>query len=131
LHAFIYGPFSPLWPQPGAKSGAGQGRIFLAGILFSGFWALAHGLWVVAVGLFVGSGVLMGFLMLTEPAPITELAISLGYAVLIGFIANDLRRWTLEKRDYDLVGVVSGAGIDGAERRFLDNEPEKAAAVYS
>jgi len=85
----------------------------------------------VAVGLFVGSGVLMGFLMLTEPAPITELAISLGYAVLIGFIANDLRRWTLEKRDYDLVGVVSGAGIDGAERRFLDNEPEKAAAVYS
>jgi hypothetical protein len=101
------------------------------GFIFSGFWALAHGMWVAAAGMFVGSGVLMGILVLTEPAPITELALSLGYAVLIGFIANDLRRWTLERQDYDLVGVVSGDGIDEAERRFLDNEPEKAAAVYS
>ena len=101
------------------------------GFFFSGFWALAHGLWIAAGGLFVGSGVLIGILVLIEPTPITELAISLGYAVLIGFIANDLHRWTLERQDYDLVGVVSGAGIDEAEQRFLDNEPEKAAAVYS
>ena len=101
------------------------------GFIFSGFWALAHGLWIAAGGLFVGSGVLIGILVLIEPTPITELAISLGYAVLIGFIANDLHRWTLERQDYDLVGVVSGAGIDEAEQRFLDNEPEKAAAVYS
>lgn len=101
------------------------------GFVFSGFWALAHGLWFAAAGLFVGYGILMGIVFLVEPGPVTEWAAGLGYATVVGFIANDLRRWTLEQRDYDLVGVVSGAGIDEAEKRFLDNEPEKAAAVYS
>jgi hypothetical protein len=101
------------------------------GFLFSGFWALAHGLWLTAAALFLGYGVITGVLMLFDASPTIQLATNLGCSVIIGFLANDLRRWTLERHDYDLVSVVSGTGIDDASRRFLDRDPEKAAAVYS
>jgi hypothetical protein len=101
------------------------------GFLFSGFWALAHGLWIAAAILFLGYGIITGVLMLFDAGPTVQLATNLGYSVIVGFLANDLRRWTLERHDYDLVSVVSGTGNDDAVRRFLNSDPEKAAAVYS
>ncbi|MGY9002670.1 MAG: DUF2628 domain-containing protein [Rhodospirillales bacterium] len=83
------------------------------------------------LALFLGYGVITGVLMLFDASPTIQLATNLGCSVIIGFLANDLRRWTLERHDYDLVSVVSGTGIDDASRRFLDRDPEKAAAVYS
>ena len=58
------------------------------GFLFSGFWALAHGLWLTAAALFLGYGVITGVLMLFDASPTIQLATNLGYSVIIGFLAN-------------------------------------------
>ena len=102
-----------------------------AGFFFSGFWALAHGLWIIAAALFIGYGIITGSLILFDVGQALQIAVNLGYSVLIGFLANDLHRWSLERQDFDLVNIVSGASMDDATRRFLDFNPEKTAAVYS
>jgi hypothetical protein len=87
--------------------------------LFSFFWAAAHRLWLAAV-LLLGVSAAMAladvFLGLDE---VTEMALGLGLAALIGWEANDWRRRKLEKQGYVEAGVVSAASLDEAERRFF------------
>ena len=56
----------------------------------------------------------------------TQTALSLGLAILVGMFANDLKRWTLFRRAILEVAVVTGDGIDAAERRFWDQRPQLA-----
>lgn len=40
--------------------------------------------------------------------------------LLIGFEADSIRRWTLRRRGYQMIGSVSGTDRDECERRFFD-----------
>jgi Protein of unknown function (DUF2628) len=94
---------------------------------FSFVWALWCRLWLVAAGLLtleLAVGAVLSFL---NGDWWTQAALSLGTAVLIGVFANDLKRWTLFRRNYLEVAVVTGSGIDAAERRFWDQRPQLAA----
>ncbi len=55
--------------------------------------------------------------------------------VLIGFEADTLRRWGLERRGWHTIGTVSGKTADECERRFFDgwlpNQPILAASAQS
>ncbi|MDX9862444.1 MAG: DUF2628 domain-containing protein [Rhodospirillales bacterium] len=86
-------------------------------------WALWHGLWVVALGLFALLAVLGALGVVLGLDPVTETALSAGAAIAIGAVANDLRRWTLERRGFSEEGVVMGGGEDEALSRFLANTP--------
>jgi len=74
---------------------------FLVGPL----WALWHGLWVVALGLvaliaIVGAaGAALGL------DAVTASALAVGAAIAVGGAANDLRRWTLDRRGFSEEGV--------------------------
>ena len=46
-----------------------------------------------------------------------------GLMVVVGLVGNDLKRWTLFRRGYLQVGVVTGADRDAAEQRFWDQRP--------
>ncbi len=88
--------------------------------LFNFLWALWHRLWLVALLLLAlssASGVLLGLAGLD---PVSEAAVSIGLAAVVGYIANDLRRWTLGRRGYSQETVVTGADMDTALHRFLD-----------
>lgn len=88
--------------------------------VFSGIWALWHRMWLALAVIVVGSiglGLLEEFL---EVGPALSAALGLAWSLLIGFEANDWRRRALERRGYAEVGVVSGASIVDAERRFFD-----------
>ncbi len=52
-----------------------------------------------------------------------------GFAAIVGFVANDLRRRRLERRRFTFAAVVSAAGREAAEWRFLDGEPKLAAEL--
>ena len=39
--------------------------------------------------------------------------------LVLGFLGNDLRQWSLARSGYDFVGMVSGTGITDAERRLF------------
>jgi len=97
--------------------------------LFGPLWALARGLWGVALGLLVLAlaAVLAGPLL--PLGTVAWTATAAGAALAVGHTANDLRRWTLERRGYSEEGVVMGGREDAALRRFLANTPLLTGAL--
>ncbi len=94
---------------------------------FSIIWALWFRLWLVALFFVLVHIALSLILAVWNPDPVSAGAVSAGAALILGFAANDLRRWTLERRGFVETAVVTAEDRDGAERRFLDGEPMLAA----
>lgn len=108
---------------PGAPlDGAGivlvkEGFSFPA-FVFSWAWLLWHRLWI-ALGLWFGfvavTSLAVQMLFGAEIATLCSLALQLW----LGFEANDIRRWTMERKGYRLAGIVAGASLEEAERSFF------------
>ena len=94
---------------------------------FSVLWALWHRLWLVAGLFFLVQVAVSLVLAVWTPDPVSATAVSVGAALIVAYVANDLRRWTLGRRGFVETAVVAADGRDGAERRFLDDEPALAA----
>lgn len=98
------------------------------GFLLSALWALWHRLWWAALLLLL-AGLLVSLLSsVLALEPFGGAALSLGFAAAVGFVANDLRRWTLERQGFTVEAVVCGQSIEEAERRFLDGSPGPVSA---
>ncbi|MBM3502606.1 MAG: DUF2628 domain-containing protein [Alphaproteobacteria bacterium] len=87
-------------------------------LVFSLLWALYHRLWWVAGG-YVVISLAIELLATGLEWPVIGGVVSLAFTVLFAAEANDLRRWSLHRRGWTEVGVVSGRGRDEAERRFF------------
>lgn len=94
---------------------------------FSIVWALWCGLWLVAVLVLAVDVALGAVLAALGGDPLTNTVFSIGCAVILGLVANDLKRWTLFRRGFLEVGVVTGSNVAAAERRFWDQRPNLAA----
>ena len=96
--------------------------------LLSGLWALWHRMWLWG-SLIIVANIALG-LMLTKFAGgvLSQGAISFGFAVIIGMIANDLRRRSLSYKGYREFGVVGADGLSAAEGRLLDENPHWVSA---
>lgn len=92
----------------------------LPAALLAPLWLLANRLWLALAG-YVGAIVvleLLGWVLgLGQPA-IQWLIFALH--LLIGFEADSIRRWTLARNGYTLVGSVTGRSGDECERRFFE-----------
>ena len=86
-------------------------------------WALWHRMWLVAAGLFVLSAIVGSAGVALGLDPLGETAVSLAMALMMGYFANDIRRWALDRRGYSHEGVVLGDNEDGALERYLANSP--------
>ncbi len=92
-------------------------------------WALCHGLWWTALALVVVfSG---GIVLLNQLGAGGEaiLLVTLGIAVIMGYIGNDLRRVALERDGFKQSEVVTGADMLGAHRRFFDRNAGLASGI--
>ena len=94
---------------------------------FSFLWALWCRLWVAAAGIIAAELALGEMLSLLGADGVTTTAISVGFAVLLGVVGNDIKRWTLFRRGYLQVAVVTGDDQVSAERRFWNQRPSLAA----
>jgi hypothetical protein len=94
---------------------------------FTFFWALWHRLWLVALGLFVLLVVISLVLEISGIDPAARLVITLGVYSLIGFVANDVRRWWIERRGWRLDSVVTGLDADEAVWRWAQKSGAQAA----
>jgi Protein of unknown function (DUF2628) len=95
--------------------------------LLAPLWLLAYRLWLALAGYVVISALLGGlFYLLGAPDWLKFLA-SLLLALLIGFEAASLRRWTLTRRGWRMLGFVIGDDEEGAERRFFAEWTQRAA----
>ena len=86
-------------------------------------WALWHRLWLGAAVIFGIQSVISLMIVLYKPDQLTQSILSLGAAVLFGFIANDFRQSKLEDQGFECADVVSGGNGEQALFRFLDKDP--------
>jgi hypothetical protein len=88
--------------------------------LLAPLWMLRHRMWLVLIGYVVVAGAIEIPVRLSgAPAGAASLiGILLGF--LVGFEAGTLRRFTLNRRGWKNLGVVSGDDLEDAERRFFD-----------
>lgn len=96
---------------------------------FSVLWAIWHRLWLTALLFLVLDAAVVAMTVILQPDFASELAISIGFAAVVGVVANDLRRWTLAHRGWDDAGDVLARDATGAEHRFLDSQPALAAEL--
>ena len=97
--------------------------------LFSVLWALWHRLWLIAIVLAAAEVLVAGALAGLGADAATQAVVSLGLALIVGFVANDARCWTLNRRDFVETTVVTGHDGDAALARFLEGEPALAAEL--
>jgi hypothetical protein len=83
-------------------------------------WMIWRRLWMVlALYLVLTIGLEMALHILGAPRLVIALA-GILISLLIGLEAGTLRRFTLRRRRWQNVGIVSGRGVEDAERRFFD-----------
>lgn len=89
--------------------------------LFGPFWLIGHRLWWALIGYVVvvaaGAGAIASLGLSDQVAGWWSILVH----VLIGFEADNLRRWNLKNRGWQTVGVVTGRNALECERRFFDN----------
>jgi hypothetical protein len=88
--------------------------------LFAPLWMLRHRMWLVLIGYVVVAGAIEAPVKLSGAPGLTASVIGLLLGLLVGLEAGTLRRFTLNRRGWKNLGVVSGDDLEGAERRFFD-----------
>ncbi len=90
-------------------------------LLFPMLWFLVNRMWLVLLGylaltaaIVAGSTFLPG---IETPIGVASLMVNL----LIGFEANGLRRWSLDRKRWSFVAVVTGRDLAEAEQRYFSS----------
>ena len=87
--------------------------------LFPPLWALIHRMWPVA---FVLLAIYAGLALLPQLVSGGDawgnLAV-MAMMLVVGFLAGDLRQWTLKLKGHELTGVVGGRSLADAEHRYF------------
>ena len=114
-------------PQQSGRSTDPERFVFVRdGFYFWAFvlaplWLLLRRLWLVLVGYIVLNGVIeVAFYLIGAPRPVSFL-VGLLIALLVGFEAATLRRWTLDRRGWSMLGFTVGDDLESAEQRFFSS----------
>ena len=95
-------------------------RFTWSAFLFAPLWMLLHRLWIVLVGYLAANVALVLALKYADaPSDARNIALAL-LALLVGFEAASLRRWTLLLNGWREVGTIVADDRESAERRFFD-----------
>jgi hypothetical protein len=119
----VYEPPNP----PADRVDRAEGMVFIkdgfswTAALFGPLWMLYHWLWWPLLGFLVVTATFNGLGRMTViDAKWLGLA-WLALHILIGFEADALRRWTLERRGWRMAGAVTGRNAEESERRFFES----------
>lgn len=93
--------------------------------LFSIIWMLVHRMWLVLLG-YLGIALVVELLALAVSPEATAIA-AFVVSILFGFEAQALRRWSLERKGWRVVGIVDGVNRAEAELRFLHKAADHLA----
>jgi hypothetical protein len=94
--------------------------------LLAPLWLLLHRLWLAFIIYVVGFG-LVGFGAAALRAPSSaHFMMAFLIALLVGFEASTIWRWTLARRGWNTLGFVIGEDAEMAERRFFGEWSKRA-----
>lgn len=105
-----------------------EGFSFLAFVL-PPVWMIANRLWLVLVGYLLLVGALAGIVSLLEWPDQWRAYATLAVNLIVAFEADALQRWSLYRRNWRMVGSVSGTSFDEVERRFFESWVPQVAMV--
>src|SRR5437588_2836733 len=88
--------------------------------LLAPLWMLRHRLWLVFLLYLLLMLALQVALGAIGASTTVMIVVGVLIALLIGFEAATLRRFTLARRGWRNLGIVSGDDLESAERRFFD-----------
>jgi hypothetical protein len=88
--------------------------------LFAPIWLIAHRLWWPLLGFIALSGLFEAIKRTTGVDQRWVGLAVLALNLLIGFEADTLRRWALERRGWHVLGSVTGKTASECERRFFE-----------
>jgi hypothetical protein len=88
--------------------------------LLAPLWMLWHRMWLVFIGYVIVVAGLETLLAAFDASPGAISVVSLFISLLVGLEASTLRRFSLRRRRWTNVGIVSGDDVEDAERRFFD-----------
>lgn len=91
--------------------------------LFTVFWALYKGMWIVALALILTFAAIAALTAQFALGDTIASAMQLAAALIFGVVARDLHRSSLRAKGCDEVGNVSGASLDEAELKFFASIP--------
>lgn len=83
-------------------------------------WMIANRLWLVLIGYLLILGALYGLITIFEIPDHWRYYAGLALNLIVGFEADTLERWSLDRRNWRMVGTVSGTSFDECERRFFE-----------
>jgi hypothetical protein len=87
--------------------------------LFGPLWMLWRRLWLVTVLYLMAAAAVHTGLWALGASGTTRFFVGFLLALLVGFEAGTLRRWTLTRRGWKNIGLVVGDNMETAERRFF------------
>jgi hypothetical protein len=93
-------------------------------LLFPFLWLLFNRTWLPLLGYLVLAGGVPALLMLAGASESAVLPYALGLNVLVGLEADTLKRWSLERKGWRMIGVASGRDRVEAERAFFERRDE-------
>jgi hypothetical protein len=88
--------------------------------LFSVIWLVWHRLWLAMLGWIVLMTVADVVMVKLGMTPATVFLVDALLALLLGFEATSLKRWTLSRRRWRQLDIVVADDEEAAERRFFD-----------
>lgn len=94
-------------------------------------WLLLHRLWLALLIYVVGYGALSFGFAFARVSSSTQLIVALLIALLMGFEASSIWRWTLNRRGWATLGFVVAEDAETAERRFFAEWQKHAADAPS
>jgi hypothetical protein len=122
-------------PRPGATESDPERFLFVRdgfhfwAFLLAPLWLLLRGLWLVLLGYVVIIGLIGGGFYWMGAPSLLKFFGSLLVALLIGFEAATLWRWTLTRRGWRTLGFVVGDDAEAAEQRFFAEWTKRAGAA--
>ena len=85
-------------------------------------WLIYHRLWLGILAFFLVAGI-VGVISQMLNSPPTVLALSVALNLLVGAEANNWRRWTLRRKDYDPQAIVGATSLELAETKYFTENP--------
>jgi hypothetical protein len=124
-------------PRQGETTGAPERFLFVRdgfyvwAFLLAPLWLLLHRLWLAFIIYVVGYGLVGIGLATLRASSNTYLIIGLLIALLVGFEASSIWRWTLARRGWTTLGFVIGEDAEMAEQRFFGEWSKRATNAPS